>query len=398
MVKKIIRIVIVLAMVALIIVGGVLLVRHKKQALAAAPKYGLQPTPVRVAAAHQGLLLESREYLAMVEPIRVANISARLTATVEKVLHDENETVTGGPSGDVLVVLDGKQIEDSIAAAKAQVEQAQADLASNQATVESLDKTNAYWQRELQRDKELAEKGAIPGAQAEGTADKANEAKGKLDAARQKSAAIQRQIEALQRKQAELETTLGYCTIRSPFDGLVSHRMVDPGDMAAPGKSLMVVEDRGRLKLSFDVPQQDLPTIRESLPVEYFVAGKKRTATVSHMFPSLSAARMLRAEVYLDGASMEGLSSGAYVPLRVILGSRKDVTLVPAASVVEAPDRKSHVFVVTEGHLEARPVSILGSSGGDVAVEGVRVGEKVVLSTFLGWAQLSSGLKAEAMK
>lgn len=395
MVKKGIRILIVLAMVALIIVGSVLLVRHKKQALAAAPRYGMESTPVRVASAHQGLLRESQEYLAVVEPIRVAEVSARLTATVEKVLHDENEPVK---AGDVLVVLDGQQIEDSIAAAKAQVKQAQADLASNQATVASLEKTSDYWQREAERDRALAEKDAIPAAQAESTADKLDEAKGKLDAARQKSTAIQSQIEALQRKEAELETTLGYCTIRSPFDGLVSHRMVDPGDLATPGKGLMVVEDRSKLKLSFDIPQRDLPQIREGSPVEFVVADMKRTATVSRMFPSLSAARMLRAEVYLDGAGMKELSSGAYVPLRVILGNRKDVTLVPAASVVEAPDRKPHVFVVADGHLEARPIEILGSSADDVAVVGVHVGEQVVLSTFLGWAQLSSGLKVEAIK
>lgn len=395
MVSKTIRILIVLVAVAFIGVGGVLLVRHKRQVLAAAPKYGTQPTPVRVASAHRGLLQESREYLAVVEPIRVANVSARLTSTVERVLHDENEVVD---AGDVLVTLDGRQIEDSIAAAKAQVAAAEADLASNQATVESLERTNSFWQREAQRDRTLAEKGDIPGAQAEGTIDKADEARGKLEAARQKSAAIESLIEALKRKQAELETTLGYCTIRSPFDGLIAHRTVDPGDMAAPGKSLMVVEDRSRLKLSFDVPQQDLPQIREGLPVEFVVAGKKRTATVSHMFPSLSAARMLRAEVYVEGVSMDGLSSGAYVPLRVILGDVKDVTLIPATSVVEAPDRESHVFVVTDGHLDARPVNILGSSGSDVAVDGIDEGEQVVLSTFLGWAQLSSGLKVEAMK
>lgn len=395
MVSKTIRILIVLVAVALIGVGGVLLVRHKRQVLAAAPKYGTQPTPVRVASAHRGLLQESREYLAVVEPIRVANVSARLTATVERVLHDENEVVD---AGDVLVTLDGRQIEDSIAAAKAQVEAAEADLASNQASVESLERTNSYWQREAQRDRTLAEKGAIPGAQAEGTIDKADEARGKLEAARQKSAAIESLIEALKRKQAELETTLGYCTIRSPFDGLIAHRTVDPGDLAVPGKVLMVVEDRSRLKLGFDVPQQDLPQIHEGLPVSFSIGGKERMATVSHMFPSLNAARMLRVEVYLEGVRMVGLSSGAYVPLRVILGDVKGVTLVPATSVVEAPDRESHVFVVTDGHLDAKPVNILGSTGGDVAVEGVHEGEQVVLSTFLGWAQLSSGLKVEAMK
>ena len=393
--RRAVRILIVLAAVAAVVGAGLLLVNRKKQMLEAAPKYGMQPTPVRVASARQGDLLATHQYLAIVEPIRVADVSARLTATVEKVLHDENEPVK---AGDVLVVLDGRQIEESIAAMKAQVEQAQADLASNEATVVALAKTAAYWDRETQRDRTLAGKGAIPGAQAEGTADKADEARGKLDAAKQKSAAIERLIESLKRKQAELETTLGYCTIRSPFDGLVSRRLVYAGDLAVPGKSLMVVEDRSRLKLGFDVPQQDLAQVREGLEVGYSVAGQDRKATVSHLYPSLDVARMLRAEVYLAGTDMEGLSSGAYVPLRVVLGRTKDVTLVPAASVVESPEGQCHVFVARDGHLEVRPVKVLGSSGDDVAVEGLEAGQEVVLSTFLGWATLSSGQKVEVLR
>lgn len=395
MLKKAIRILIVLIMMAALGFGGVLLVKHKKKALAAAPKYGMQPTPVRVTSARLGDLRRMRDYLAVVEPIRVADVSARVTASVEKVLRDENEWVK---AGDVLVTLDSRQIEESIAAMKAQVEQTQADLASNQATVDSLAKTVAYWDREAQRDRALADKGAIPGAQAEGTADKANEVRGRLDAARQKSAAIERSVESLQRRQAELETTLSYCTIRSPFDGIISHRRVDPGDLAVPGKSLMVVEDRSQLKLAFDVPQQDLPEVREGLAATYSAAQQNHEVTLSHLFPSLNAARMLRAEVYLSGREIDGLSPGAYVPLRVVLGNDKDVTLVPGTAVVESPGGHAHVFVVRDHHLEARPVNLLGSSGDDVAVDGIQVGEQVVLSTFLGWAQLASGQMVEAMQ
>lgn len=395
MLKKAIRILVVLIVTAALVLAAVLLVKHKKQALAAAPKYGMQPMPVRVASARLGDLRKMRDYLAVVEPIRVADVSARVTASVEKVLRDENEWVK---AGDVLVTLDSRQIEESIAAMKAQVEQTQADLASNQATVDSLVKTVAYWDREAERDKALTDKGAIPGAQAEGTADKANEARGKLAAAQQKSAAIGRAVESLQRKQAELETTLDYCTIRSPFEGIISHRRVDPGDLAVPGKSLMVVEDRSQLKLAFDVPQQDLPEVREGLAVEYSAARQNREVTLSHLFPSLNTARMLRAEVYLSGRDVDGLSSGAYVPLRVVLGNDKDVTLVPGTAVVESPDGHAYVFVVRDHHLEAQSVNLLGSSGDDVAVDGIQAGEQVVLSTFLGWAQLASGQMVEAMQ
>jgi RND family efflux transporter MFP subunit len=353
MVKKSVRILIILVVVAVIAGGGIMLVKHKKQMLAQAPRYGMLPTPVRVASARVGDLQKTRDYLAVVEPIRSANISARLTATVEKVRYDEHEPVK---AGDVLVVLDSREIEENVA---------------------TMVKTSAYWEREARRDKMLAEKGAIPGAQAEGTSDKANEAGGRLAAAK---------------------TQLSYCMIRSPFDGLVSRRMVDPGDLAAPGKRLMVIEDRDKLKLSFDIPQQDLQQVREGLEVIYSVAGKDRTAVLSHLFPSLSAARMLRAEVYLEGADMDGLSPGAYVPLRVLLGNNKDITLVPAASLVESPDRKPHVFIVRDGRLVARPVSIMDSSGDEVAIEGVQAGEQVVMSTFLGWAQLASGQMVEVVK
>jgi len=395
MLKKTARVFTVLALVAAVVVGGVLLVKHKKRALATVPKYGMQPTPVRVAVARRSDLRQMRDYLAVVEPIRVARISARVTSTVEKVLHDENEPVK---AGDPLVVLDSRQIEESIAAMNAQVEQVKADLASNQATVQALVKTAAYWDREAQRDKALADKGAIPAAQAEGTTDKADEIHGKLSAAQQKSTAIEYLIQSLRRRQAELETTLSYCTIRSPFDGLVSHRLVDPGDLAVPGKDLVVVEDRSGFKLSFEVPQQDLPQVRQGLEVSYSVAGHDRKATLSHLFPSLNVARMLRAEVYLDGVDVEGLSSGAYIPLRVVLGTTRDVTLVPAASVVESPDRQPHVFIARDGQLEARVVQILGSSEGGVAVGNITAGEQVVLSTFLGWAQLSSGQKVEVIE
>jgi RND family efflux transporter MFP subunit len=395
MARKIVRSLIVLVVVVAIVGGGVALINRKKQAIRAAPQYGMQPTPVRVASARQGDLRTARDYVAVVQPIRVADVSSRVTATVERIWHDEGEWVK---ARDTLVVLDGRQTEESIAAMKAQVEQAQADLASNQAAVESLVKAAEYWGRQLQRDKTLAERGAAAAVEVERDENEMDQAKGKLDAARHKSAAIEGLIESLKRKQAELETQLSYCTIRSPFDGLVSRRLIDPGDLATPGKSLMVVEDRSRFKLCFDVPQQDLPHVREGLEVDYSATGQARTALLSHLFPSLSAARMLRAEVYLDGPETDGLSSGAYVPLRVVLGNTRDVVLVPACSVVESPDRTPHVFVVRDGHLKGRPVRILGCSGDDVAVEGVQAGEQVVLSTFLGWAQLSVAQKVEPIK
>ena len=87
--KKIISIII----VACLIIFGVLLIKHKKHKLASADKYGLKPVPVWITKAKLGNIASKIDYLAIVEPIRIADISARVTATVEKVLYDEGDSV-----------------------------------------------------------------------------------------------------------------------------------------------------------------------------------------------------------------------------------------------------------------------------------------------------------------
>jgi len=393
--RYIIRIFIVPLIVAALVLFAVALVRHKRKELSHAPKYGTRPIPVRVTTAKKGNISTKIDYLAVVEPVQVANVSARLTATVDKLLCDEGDTVK---AGDVLVVLDGREIKDNIAAVEADIAQAQADLAANQATVTSLENSAAYWNREAERDKTLADKGDIAGSQAEATADKASEFKGKLDAAKHKSTALQHLISSLQSKKAQLETKLSYCTIKSPYNGLVTQRLVDPGDLASPGKKLLVVEDRNQLKLAFDIPQQDLSRVHEGLDVKFNVSGTVSRAKLSHMFPSLDKARMLRAEVFLSGSQRNGLSIGQYVEASVVLDEIKDVILVPASCLVECPKHLQHVFVINGDKLTHPIVKVLASSGDTVAIEGIEPDTQVVTNTFLGWTILSGGKKVEVLK
>jgi len=394
-IARALRVLVVLLVVAALIAGARHLIQRKRKELAAAPRYGMAPVPVEVAVARKGVLARTRDYLAVVGPVRRAAVSARLTATVEKVVHDEGDAVK---AGEPLVFLDDREIRDDLAALAAQIEQAGAELSASQATAASLARSAAYWKREAERDRTLAKKGDIPAAQAEATADKANAFQGRLDSTRAKSRAIGHQIEALKKKSAQLATRLTYCVLRSPYHGVVARRLVDPGDLASPGKGLMVVEDRSQRKLSFDAPQRDLPEVREGLAVTFRVGGAERRAVLTHLYPSLDVARMLRAEVVLDGKAADGLDIGAYEPLSVVLEERSGVTLVPASAVIECPKHNHHVFVLRKDRLEHHQVKILGASGDDTAVEGIAPGEKVVTNTFLGWAKLAGGMKVEPVQ
>ncbi len=395
LVRRIARTLVVLAVAAALVLFGIFLIRRKKNELAQAPKYGVRPVPVQVTTAKLGNLSTKIDYLAVVEPVRTANISARLTAAVDKLLCDEGDMVK---AGEVLIILDGREIRDDIASLQADIAQAQAELAANEATVTSLDSSVAYWNREANRDKTLADKGDIPGSQAEATADKASEFKGRLNAVKNGSTAFEHLIDSLGHKKAQLETRLSYCTIKSPYNGLVTQRLVDPGDLASSGKKLLVVEDRSQLKLAFDIPQQDLSRVHEGLDVVFSVSAAPRRAKLSHLFPSLNMARMMRAEVFISGSRTDGLSCGEYISASVILDELKNVVLLPASCLVECSKHFQHVFVVNNGKLSHHKVKVLASTEDAVAVEGVEPDEQVVTNTFLGWTRLSGDMKVEVLE
>lgn len=392
-----IRVALAVLILAGLIFGGRTLILKKKHALAQAPRYAAPATLVETARVELGDLDETHEYLAVAEPLESANVTARVTATIEAVAVDEGDKVK---QGQTLVTLDHRQINAQLDAVKAQIEQAQADLLGNQSTVAALEDSYAYWDREAQRDTELAGKGSIPGAQAEGTVDKKNDAWGKLLAARQKSVSIERQVKALRARLDELSTTLSYYDIQSPFEGVVKSRMVDPGDQAAPGKVLLVIESAGALMIAFDLPQNDLPAVQPGLPVSFKVDGDTRQATITRLYPSLNRARMVRAEVVLNNELAAGLTSGQYLTTIVAFKQHRNVPLIPVNALIEGMNGNGNarVFTVTNGTLEARQVRVLGTACEQAAVEGLEGGQQVVVNSFLGWARLADGMKVEARK
>jgi len=266
------------------------------------------------------------------------------------------------------------------------------------ATVEALEKSVAYWQREAARDNALAKDGAIAEAQAERTVNQVDEIKGQLNAAREKRNALSHTIRALSWKKAQFTAQLDYFNLTAPFDGVVSRRMADPGDLASPGKPLITVEDRSRLMLAFDVPQKDLDRVHERLSVSWRFAGKSFSANLSHLYPTLSEAKMVRAEVYIDGPDMAVPTMGAYVPMTVQVTKFKNVILVPMDCLIDHSGKTPYVYRVQDERITVLKVKVLGNNSKQAAVEGLNPDDTLVINTFLGWATLADGMSVEVAK
>ena len=389
----------IVALVVLIglLVAGVVLISKKKASLAEAPRFQLPDTLVETATVQRGDLNEVYEYLAVVEPIQTANVTARVTARIEAVNVDEGSEVEPGQT---LLTLDHREMKAKLKGVEARILQARAELEGNQATVAALEKSLAYWSREAQREKDLESSGAIPISQAEETFERKDDIEGKLNASRKKSKAIEAQIHSLEAQQEELEAVLSYCVVKSRFAGIVTSRKVDPGDQAAPGKSLLVLESTHAMRIAFSVPQSDLADIEPGLPVTFRVGDQTRESTITQLYPALDRSRMARAEIMLREDQISGLTSGEYVTVRVAYRQHRNVSLIPAGALIEGTagpgESVARVFVVQEGVLQSRRVDILGAANDQAAVSGLDAGEHVVVHSFLGWAQLADGMNVEA--
>ncbi len=396
-VKKAVQVISVLLLVAAVVGGAAMLVKRKQQALDQAPKFGIGPVPVHVIEARLGSLAQSHRYLAVIEPLQTAEMSARLTAEIQSIDCDEGDIVK---AGDVMAVLDSREIRAGIVATEAQFLQTQEDLQASRVLVETLTASVEYWRRESARDQSLrsGNAAAISLAEVEATEEKLQLKQGDLASARHRMISIQHSVEAARGKKQELETKLDYCTICSPFDGVVTGCMADPGDLAAPGKVLFRVENRSIVRLAFDVPQEDLSEIQPDLPVTFSAGGTSHRLPLSRLYPSQNAVRMTRAEVDVSAAEAQGLITGKYIPLSVELRTFHDATVIPASSLVDSPDGSSKVFVVDQDQLVLRPVTVLASQHNELAVSGVQAGERVVVHTFLGWTRYYPGQKVEVVE
>lgn len=237
------------------------------------------------------------------EAVEQATLSTRLMATVLTVGPLEGTRVH---AGDVLVRLDASDLDAKRQQAAAAVSEASA--------MADLARVTASRMRALYADS------AAPKAQ--------------LDAAEAGLARATSGLAAARAAAAELEATAAYALVRAPFDGVVTHRFVDPGAFAAPGAPLLAVASTRRLRLAAAIPA----TMARGLAAGHRIAARleedSMEATIEGVVPA--GGNLYTVNAIVDNPDGRHLS-GSAATLLVPTGSRH-VVLVPTAALVRQGD------------------------------------------------------------
>ncbi len=291
----------------------------------AAPGYSTQPVG-------RGKLTLQVTANGTLQPTRSVNIGSELSGTVLRVLVDVNDRVK---KGQVLVELDTAKLADQILRSRASLASARAKVAQANATLKEA-------QGNLARLEEVARLsgGKVP-SQTE-----LDTARATVERAQADEMSARAAVADAQAALSTDETNLKKASIRSPTDGVVLTRSVDPGNAVAASLQAVtlftVAEDLTKLRLQVSVDEADVGSVAVGQKASFTVSAypsRKYPASVTRVaFGSTITENVVTYVTYLDVDNSDlSLRPGMTATATITATERNNVLLVPNTALRFTP-------------------------------------------------------------
>jgi len=281
------------------------------------------------------------EVTGQVTAIFQATLSSRIQGTIDKLLVREGTQVS---KGQILIQLDNRDVQADLARASAEVENAKA---------------------QFDRMKTLYPQEAV---------------------SKQEMEYASRTYKVAEANRKAVLAQLSYTVVKAPFDGTITEKKVEAGELASPGQPLLKMEDSRQLRLEATVAEGDLKSVSlgDKIPILIDALGTQALrGVVSQILPA-GDPQTHTFMVKVDLPITPGLKSGMFGRLQLVKGVTQTM-LVPASVIVQRGELTS-VFVVDPdkiGRLRWVKVGRWFDKQREI-LSGVNVGERVLLEGARG--------------
>lgn len=256
---------------------------------------------------------------------------------------------------------------------------------SASSAVKSAENQLLVARREVERTEKLVNAGALAARD--------------LDVVHNTVTAAEAQLADAKARLASADRALGDTVIRAPFQGIVSKRSVNTGDVVSNGTELFTIIDPSSMRLEASVPSDDLRALRVGATVEFTVRGYDTPfqGRIERIAPQADAATR-QVPIYVSIPNVGGrLVAGLFAEGRVLSESASGI-VVPSNAVNTNDPSMPWVLRVTDGKTERVNVKLglrdprtelvnvaAGLNDGDVllrgASQGITPGTSVKVST-----------------
>ncbi len=368
------------------------------------PTVSVQAAPVEKTAIQHVV-----EAQAILFPLQQAAIVPKISAPVQKFLVKRGSPVK---QGQVLAVLENRDLSAAAQDTEGAYKQAQAvyetttaanlpeEIRKAEADAQQAQQALDAQEKVFQSRQQLFEQGALPRKELDQSRVDITQARNQSDIAKQhleklmaigkeqelKAAEGQRDSAAGKYRGAQAQ--LSYSEIRSPINGVITDRPLYPGEMAAAGTPLLTVMDISSVIAKAHIPQDDAAALKVGDKGSITVPGitEPISGKVTVVSPALDP-NSTTVEVWLEVKNPKHeLKPGTSVHLSMTAQTVKDALVVPASSILTAPDGTTTVMLAgSDGMAHQKGVKLGIRNGDDVQIiEGVNVGEKVISNGAYG--------------
>ena len=171
-------------------------------------------------------------------------------------------------------------------------------------------------------------------------------------------------------------------TIRAPFDGYITKRLMLPGEFASVGESALEIKDLSVLEAEMDVPERYSGSVPKGLPVQltFLNQYKPITGKVSQVNPSIdTSSRTFMVKIRVDNRNNR-IPAGMFCSANFDLPALKNQPAIPQ-DAIDQQEGRSIVWVIRNGKAYSQEIQEGQSSGNWVMINnGLKIGETVAVS------------------
>jgi RND family efflux transporter MFP subunit len=190
-------------------------------------------------------------------------------------------------------------------------------------------------------------------------------------------------VSQVQQARASLQLArvqMGYATITSPISGVVSSRMVDPGDTVSPGIPVITIEDDSRYRLEVTVPAKNVENLYIGKYVDVSVGANEQRArgTVAVISPAgdpSSHTFLVKVDIPKKAGARSGNFGRIYFPTDYSSG-----VVVPEAALRDQGGLPVVFLVDEQNHARMQMVKVgRRVEEGFEILSGLKPGDKVIV-------------------
>ena len=385
------------------LIGVVVLVGCSK-----APEGKENVAPVQVTAVTQAIIRRIVQGDGALYPLDQASIMPKITAPVQKFYVNRGDHVK---QGQLVAVLENRDLVYAAAESKGAVDQAEANLRTTEISTvpESIVKAQtdlaaARDSREsarklLEARQRLFKEGALAGrlvdeaqlayVQADSQYKAADEHLKAVELVKHeqiKSAAAQ--VESSKAHLGSQEAEVAYSRITSPITGMVADRPLNAGEMVNAGSPLITIVNISRVVARVEVPQSEASAVKVGQTAVLTQSdSKEETEGRVKVVTPVTDPNTTTVQVWIDVPNPdERLKPGTAVHVSIATEIFKAATVVPAAAILPGEEGGTAVLTVSADSVaHKRPVTVGVREGNQVQIlKGVNPGEEVVVVGGMG--------------